>query len=122
MAGFNLFERFLRFRSRADVKSKVRGNGVRNHVLSNPYHAVSIASPPKSCAAALEFKGKRFLSTEAPKLPLKGCMAATCTCRYAHHDDRRAGPRRSSDTVRTQNQFFRGDERRRAGGRRINDH
>jgi hypothetical protein len=122
MAGFSLFQNFSLFRSRSNVKSKVRGNTVRHHVVSNPYHAVSIQSPPRSCAAAREFEGKRFLSSEAPALPLKNCSSAICTCKYAHHDDRRRGPRRVSDVTRAQNQFFRGDERRRAGGRRITDH
>jgi hypothetical protein len=122
MAGFSLFQNFSLFRSRSNVKSKVRGDSVRHHVVSNPYHAVSVQSPPKGCNAVKELEGIRFLSTEAPSLPLKTCTAATCTCRYAHHDDRRAGPRRASDVTRAQNQFFRGDERRRAGGRRITDH
>lgn len=121
MAGFNLFESFSLFRSKSRVEAKVRGNGVRHHVLSNPYHAVSIRSAMNDCGVARELGGRRFLASEAPKLPLEGCTAATCTCRYAHHDDRRAGPRRSSDTMRTQNSFFRGEERRRAGGRRITD-
>lgn len=122
MAGFSLFRSLSLFRSRSNVKAKVRGSTVRHHVVSNPYHAVSIQSPLNSCNAAREFEGQRFLSSEAPPLPLKGCRLATCTCRYAHHDDRRAGPRRASDVTRAQNQFFRGDERRRAGGRRITDH
>jgi hypothetical protein len=122
MAGFSLFQNFSLFRSRSNVKSKVRGDTVRHHVVSNPFHAVSVQSPRNTCDAARELGGKRFLATEAPRLPLQNCTAATCTCRYTHHDDRRAGPRRASDTMRTQNPFFRGDERRRAGGRRITDH
>ena len=122
MAGFNIFESLSLFRSRSKVEAKVRGNTVRHHVVSNPFHAVSVQSPQNSCAAARQLAGQRYLSTEAPRLPLQNCTAATCTCRYAHHDDRRAGPRRASDSVRTQNPFFRGDERRRAGGRRITDH
>jgi hypothetical protein len=121
MAGFSLFQNFSLFRSRSNVKSKVRGNTVRHHVVSNPFHAVSISSPARNCAAAREFEGKRFLSREAPPLPLNSCTAVTCTCRYAHHDDRRSSLRRASDVTQAQNKFFRGDERRRAGGRRITD-
>jgi hypothetical protein len=122
MAGLDFFQSLSLFRSRSNVKLKVRGNSVRHHTVSNPYHAVSIHSPFKGCVAAQELAGKRFLATEAPQLPLAACTAATCTCRYAHHNDRRAGPRRSYDSLRTQNQFFRGEERRRIGGRRITDH
>jgi hypothetical protein len=122
MAGFSLFQNFSLFRSRKSVKSKVRGSSVRHHVVSNPFHAVSVLAPSSCCAAARDLEGKRFLSTEAPGLPLKTCTKATCTCRYAHHDDRRKGPRRASDVTHAQNQFFRGDERRRARGRRITDH
>jgi hypothetical protein len=61
------------------------------------YHAVSIAPGPKCCAAANVARGKRFLSREAPKLPLAGCDRADCTCRYEHHEDRRKGMRRARD-------------------------
>ena len=56
----------------------------------NPYSAVSIrcAGP---CEAALSVKGQRFLGSEAPALPLQGCSAETCQCRYVHHVDRRTG-------------------------------
>jgi hypothetical protein len=36
----------------------------------------------------------RFLSGEAPPLPLPGCTAPRCLCRYAHYEDRRARDRR----------------------------
>jgi hypothetical protein len=63
----------------------------------NPYHAVSIAPGAQACAAARGLQKKRFLSREAPVLPLKTCDEARCECRYTHHDDRRKGPRRASE-------------------------
>jgi hypothetical protein len=120
MPGF--FQNLSLFRSRSNVKSKVRGNTVRHHIVSNPFHAVSVQSPLNVCEAARAFDGERFLAADAPTLPLAGCKAAVCTCRYAHHDDRREGPRRSADVTRRTNEFFGGQERRRAGGRRVNDH
>ena len=62
----------------------------------NRWHAVSIV-PTKTCREALAVpKGKRFLSQEAPRLPLTGCsQSGQCACVYRHHDDRRAGPRRA---------------------------
>jgi hypothetical protein len=62
-----------------------------------PWHAVVIAAPASACAAAQACKGKRYLSSEAPRLPLEGCDAKSCNCRYRHHADRRDGPRRQED-------------------------
>ena len=39
---------------------------------SNPYHAVSIHPPTGGCSAVQEIKAMRFLSDEAPGLPLEG--------------------------------------------------
>lgn len=62
-----------------------------------PWHAVSIVPGSQPCAAASGLARKRFLSREAPSLPLKACDQAQCTCHYEHHDDRRKGPRRASE-------------------------
>jgi hypothetical protein len=40
--------------------------------------------------------GRRFLSNLAPRLPLDGCDAADCSCRFTHHNDRRTGKDRRS--------------------------
>jgi hypothetical protein len=56
---------------------------------SNPWHAVTILPGPKRCAAATRVLGERYLSSEAPLLPLKECTEPDCRCRYRHHDDRR---------------------------------
>jgi hypothetical protein len=61
------------------------------------YHAVTIVPGPRCCAHARALQGQRFLSKEAPALPLRGCNSADCTCRYEHYDDRRARPRRAHD-------------------------
>lgn len=55
----------------------------------SPWHAVAIQPGPKRCEAAHGLLGRRFLSREAPKLPLAGCDEAECSCRYRHHADRR---------------------------------
>ncbi len=52
-------------------------------------HAVSIEVGGRPCAAARALHDKRFLSDEAPPLPLKECDAGECRCRYEHHSDRR---------------------------------
>ena len=60
------------------------------------YHAVSIKFDNQACDAARELAGSRFLSVDAPRLPLSKCDAATCNCRFAHHQDRRTGKDRRS--------------------------
>ena len=62
-----------------------------------PWHAVTIAAPPSACAAARACKGKRFLSKDAPWLPLAECDATRCPCKYRHFADRRGPPRRHDE-------------------------
>ena len=62
------------------------------------WSAVAISPGSSSCEAASALKGKRFLSAEAPRLPLTECTAQdTCRCVYRKYPDRRAGPRRAED-------------------------
>jgi hypothetical protein len=63
----------------------------------SPWHAVSIVPGRNACPAVRELGRKRWLSAEAPRFPVAGCTAAVCDCRYKHHADRRAKPRRGSD-------------------------
>lgn len=63
----------------------------------HPWHAVTIGAPESACAAAQAYKGKRFLSVDAPWLPLEGCDVKQCNCRYRHYDDRRGESRRQDD-------------------------
>ncbi len=84
----------------------------------NRYHAVSIHSPDApdnaACYAARTISGKRFLSSEAPALPLAGCDNAECNCRYFHHSDRRSSVDRRRPLNKSQPDF----ERRETGERR----
>lgn len=70
---------------------------VAKRPAANRFHAVSIAPGPRNCVQARNLVGKRFLSSEAPSLPLKDCSQSECTCRYAHHEDRRKMGRRARD-------------------------
>lgn len=63
---------------------------------SGRYHAVSIKFDSNACEAANAMSGRRFLSAAAPRLPLPGCDAPECNCRFAHHKDRRSGSDRRS--------------------------
>ncbi len=84
----------------------------------NRYHAVSVHSPdaPESAAsyAAQTLRGKRFLSSDAPALPLAGCDSTECNCHYVHYDDRRIGVDRRQPMNKSQPDF----ERRETGERR----
>jgi hypothetical protein len=84
------------------------------------FHAVSIKPGDNACAAAHRFTGQRFLAAHAPRLPLPTCDASRCSCRYKHHKDRRAGPRRRSE-VGMMTASYSGSERRRTRGRRADD-
>ena len=91
-----------------------------HHWISNPWHAVSVIPCRGACVAARESSRVRFLSKEAPVLPLSGCPLRVCECRYRHHEDRRRSLRRTADVVST-NRYWGGRERREARGRRATD-
>lgn len=59
------------------------------------FHCVEAHHPPQCCNAVKDIEGKRFLSAEAPILPVKGCDNPHCHCDYVHHDDRRSENRRT---------------------------
>lgn len=88
----------------------------------NSYHSVTVVAGPRACAAVRVMRNRRFLSREAPVLPLRQCDSAECTCRYEHHDDRRKSPRRAHD-LGVSIDGYEGDERRNTPkrGRRKSD-
>jgi hypothetical protein len=86
------------------------------------WHAVSIVSSTACCATAIVLLGTRFLSKEAPRLPLKGClMDSDCRCAYQHHEDRRVLSRRAPDLWNPAHTRYVVEERRRQRGRRSAD-
>jgi len=88
---------------------------------ANPWNAVSIVCTSTSCAAAQALKGRRYLSADAPRLPLADCTsAATCACVYRKYSDRREGPRREEDTTGLKRSSP-AQERRGGRGRRRTD-
>jgi hypothetical protein len=94
--------------------------GAQRQWISNPWHAVGIIPCLDACGAAQSVRNVRYLSQEAPTLPLKGCTAGKCTCRYRHFQDRRGSPRRDADIIGPR-MGFAGRERRLAHGRRSTD-
>lgn len=57
--------------------------------ITNPWHSVAIQPGPQRCAAATALIGQRFLSRDAPRLPLADCSEPACQCRFSKYDDRR---------------------------------
>ena len=114
---FNISDWLLRRRIGAQVRTS--GRPVEHRRIGNPYHAVSIETGMRSCEAAREFEGIRFLSSEAPMLPLDRCTQSTCQCRYVHHDDRRN--QRDRRVQFPNPHAVRNGERRQGTGRRITD-
>ena len=85
------------------------------------FHAVSIRCPGNACAAAKNLRETRFLSNDAPDLPLQDCSnRSTCNCRYKHFEDRRIDFRRDVD-FGLPLRLPPGDERRHVRGRRASD-
>jgi hypothetical protein len=84
-----------------------------------PWKAVVIVAGDSSCAAAIQLRGKRFLSRDAPRLPLPECTRQDqCQCKYRHLSDRRGSQRRSGEEARIVPAQPVAKERRRPGERR----
>jgi hypothetical protein len=97
-------------------------SSVRPADIPRKWHAISVDVKNSSCPIAHDLKKKRFLSKEAPVLPLDGCTKrSTCPCTYKHHDDRRSKSRRSDGTAISSKAKNQGGERRISRGRRSDD-
>jgi hypothetical protein len=97
-----------------------KGGG--DHGMSaEPYHCVTLEG---RCAALGTYKGKRFLASNAPPLPVPDCTSGRCQCHYTHHADRRATDtdRRLLGRLADEQYSITGkSERRGAHGRRKSD-
>ena len=57
---------------------------------SRKFPAVTIAMPVKCCDAVAALDGKKFLASQAPKLPIPNCsMPEKCRCKFQKYSDRR---------------------------------
>ncbi len=102
-------------------KSEPVEEGVADHTPS-PYHCVAVLPGKNACRTAQTLKGMRFLSAEAPTLPLVSCDCTSCACTFAHFADRRHGDRRNAYSAESHSFTIQGhDERRRRRGRRQSD-
>jgi hypothetical protein len=64
---------------------KLRSNG----------HYWGVKIQPGQCSVIRPFAGRRFSFDEAPVLPLPGCTAKRCLCRYIGVTERRGDERRT---------------------------
>lgn len=94
----------------------------------NPFRATSIVAGPNACEAVMRLSEKRFLASakEVPQLPLPDCDQSKCTCKYAHHADRREernDDRRGPPGLRTElhKHLDKEERRRKKRGRRASD-
>ena len=89
------------------------------------YHAVSINYGHSGCPAVKALNSRRFLTRgKVPTLPVANCTAATCTCGYVRHADRRStqGNRRAMFSMQSELYGLEGERDRRAKrGRRASD-
>ena len=91
---------------------------------ASPYQAVSVHCYEGACDRAKKLQGERYLTAEAPVIPLSTCTASRCHCVYRHHEDRRSGEKDrrklhdlSGATPATSDM----DDRRHGSGRRATD-
>jgi hypothetical protein len=98
----------------AAIPAKVRRPSIK------PWHAVMIVAAASACPAAQSCKGKRYLSRDAPRLPLAQCDSAQCECKFRHFPDRR-GPARRHDEMGGAPKVRDKNSRRTSRGRRAVD-
>jgi len=77
-------------------KTNSRKPPIKSH--TNLFHGVEIVPGSHACSAVAAAARQRYLSDEAPMLPLDECTdTSQCTCRYQHYSDRRTQLRREAD-------------------------
>jgi len=107
------------------AKTGANGTGKSAAPQQKPrFGGVEIIPPKGACCSAVQATaGQRFLTHEAPLLPLPDCDMAQCNCRYRQVPDRRTDIRRDADVgIGTAIEMFREDCQRSMGrGRRTED-
>lgn len=92
----------------------------RVSTLSHLFHGIAIEPGDQACEAARRMSEQRFLSEEAPILPLEACTCVdACRCVYRHYSDRRTEVRREADLGLPERHIP--EEKRASAGRRVTD-
>jgi hypothetical protein len=90
----------------------------------SPYRSVSIVCDSGACEAAKALRHEMFLTSEAPLFPLPDCGCSVCSCKYAHHEDRRNQSEDRRTPMALSTELFERTgrkDRRTEGGRRSSD-
>lgn len=104
------------------MRGRPSENEAESENASHPYHCVTINPGQGACRTAQTLKGIRFLSAEAPLLPLASCDTTRCRCTFSHYKDRRRGDRRNPYRPESHSHVYQGNEERRdRRGRRTTD-
>lgn len=85
---------------------------IDNENASTRYHAVSIQPCSHACSAVMKISSERFLASEVMALPVAGCDASKCQCKYKHYGDRRVGEDRRHTSVAIEHIYARQEHRR----------
>jgi hypothetical protein len=81
------------------------------------YAGVEIQVRETACEAAVAMSGQRFLTSEAPALPLAGCTAEHCSCAFVKFSDRRTDDRRLEHSSLSTSLYLANNRRDRTGRR-----
>jgi hypothetical protein len=70
------------------------GHGLKEVAKPRPeidktFRSVGIDAAVNCCQQAKNAAGQRYLIKQAPRLPISGCSAGECNCKYIHFADRR---------------------------------
>jgi hypothetical protein len=77
------------------------------------WHAVAIVPKGLCCELVKSLRTSRFLSAQAPRLPLPECsIPSSCNCSYKHYEDRRVSARRSDELHGLRRGHWKNQERR----------
>ncbi|MBT8098425.1 MAG: hypothetical protein KJO82_01675 [Gammaproteobacteria bacterium] len=81
------------------LKTKRTHSAADSNGSNAAYQSVQVVPGLLGCCQAVRTTdGRRFLSSEAPRLPMPECEdPSACQCTYKRFKDRRAEPRRTAD-------------------------
>lgn len=79
---------------------------------------IILRAGPGACSMARQQAGRSFPEDEMPRLPLPGCRARSCNCRFQKIPGRRRGQRREQSDRRETIRFEESGDRRRGDRRK----
>lgn len=107
---------YLWMRNRPEA-GKPRGASRKRSAPGGP-RLVQLRAGPGACSLARQQAGRVYQGAEQPRLPLPGCRADQCLCRFEGIVERRRRVRREKADRREAVRFGAGTSDRRSGGDR----